>query len=958
MTQFRINNKTISENPENIEQEKKEDICSLQSLGKKVIIKDCGGVNTQGISVQELEINELEKEVNISSEEHVNKTLTINISLTTETEKENIHIYWKNEGDLEITNLEEFSVKYYDENDNGLIDTVSWDIPHLSTQIFGVVIQFEKAAESQEQLLLNVTAPIGQTRNPINFKINVNYSGNFSCNLNIGAQVYDDILTNPNYNLSLPNGNYSWGVACVDINGSSNATSGTFEVNENFYSSLQEGKLYFLDLVENKIKNPETIIINSTNPSNFIIKAIRNGQIIYTKSASNSTTLLMNEAILNSSGIYNLSVEFSEPSPKTILLTNFSVASGNIILNTTQIKEGESIKITAIVDSQIKKITPIYLEYGDGGSDFNNTLINQFNRDFVRKYSKDGIYTINLSITIDGATFSVKKNGINVTNPPVTGPVADTDSPSITLVEPSDEAEISDSIVSFVYKASDNVKVKNCSFKLYGDCASMNYCSTSSSNLVFPTNTQQNSIANNYSVQNNKKIQIDLQEFENGIYEWLVECYDNSSNYDWEVGFFEITNESTTTSTEDYSQKEEIESLKEQADDFLTRNFNLEEKEVLEDLNILNDVAYYKKRLLDMQQFFEDNYKYISSESLREQKINDYIAELNEIKNKIPQGITIKESNEYTKNSVDKDFESIVQEYFDSTNTNIGRSTLQKLSNLNKGLQNEISVSAKVKNVEIEYNNGTVGMTLVKKEINLKNESYNNILEIIPKEIAKSSEEITFITKSSIINEDPLFEINYGDLDKKEIVYYFNKEINIKDIEKTDTILFEDNLNKFEAGFTGFFVIGTSSGDITLYVIIAFILLIVLLFIVPFTVKKLRILNWRREPNVVRVMNLLDEADKLLREKEIEKAREKYYKIKEVYPLLPNKTKAYFYKKINEMLARIDRKDIFGLVKEYQEAKRKWNKEDFTRLYEDIKKIYERLPEKDRKKVYDIINGY
>jgi hypothetical protein len=58
------------------------------------------------------------------------------------------------------------------------------------------------------------------------------------------------------------------------------------------------------------------------------------------------------------------------------------------------------------------------------------------------------------------------------------------------------------------------------------------------------------------------------------------------------------------------------------------------------------------------------------------------------------------------------------------------------------------------------------------------------------------------------------------------------------------------------------------------------------------------------------------------------------------------------------MLIRIDRKDIFGLVKEYQEAKRKWNREDYIRLYEDIKKIYERLPDKDRKKVYDIINGY
>jgi len=125
-----------------------------------------------------------------------------------------------------------------------------------------------------------------------------------------------------------------------------------------------------------------------------------------------------------------------------------------------------------------------------------------------------------------------------------------------------------------------------------------------------------------------------------------------------------------------------------------------------------------------------------------------------------------------------------------------------------------------------------------------------------------------------------------------------------------------------------------------------------------FLFKKFRMINWRKEPNVVRVMNLIEEINKFLKEKEIEKARENYYRIKEIYPVLPSKTKAYFYEKINEMLARIDKKDIYGLVKEYQEAKRNWNKEDYVRLYEDIKKIYGRLPEKDRKKVYDIINGY
>jgi hypothetical protein len=955
------NSQEDSENSENTEQEKEEDNCSLQSPGKRIEIKDCRGVNILGIEVEEFERNGLEKEVIISSEEDINKTITINTTLTTESKKENIHIYWKNEGNLEITDLEDFSVKYYDEDSNGLIDIVSWDIPHLSEQIFEVVVELNKSDVSVERLLLDVIGPTGQARNPINFDINVNYSGNFSCNLKVGDEWLYNFSTNQTYSLSLPNGNYIWEVYCFDVSASLlNVTSGNFSVNEGFYSSLQEGKLYFLDLVENKIKNPEIIIINSTNPSNFVIKIIRDGQVIYTKNSSNYAALIMNESILNSSGIYNLSVNFDEPSPKVLLMTNFSVASANLLFNTTQIKEGESVKITAIVNSPIRKIAPVILDYGDGSSpSFSLTETNQFNQYFSKKYSQDGKYTVNLSATILGVTtFTIQKNGINVSDNPTGSSNTDSASPSISLLEPNDEAIIYGSAVNFSYKASDSVKIQNCTFKLYENCASMSYCSTSSSNLIFPTNSQQNSIANNYSVQNNKKVEVNLKDFEDGIYEWLVECYDNSSNYDWEVGFFKIINENSSEKLENYSQKEEIEDLKGQADSFLTKDFNLEEKEVLEDLNLLNETRYYKKRLLDIEQFFEENYKYVSTEALRKQKTDEYLAEIENIKNEIPKSIAIKESSEYTKNSVDKDFESIVQEYFDSTNTQIGKSSIQKLARINKELQNEISVSTKVKSIEIEYANGTSKLTLVKKGLNLNNDSYNKILEIIPKEIAESAEEITFLTENNVINGDPIFEVNYENLEKKEIIYYINKSVKLKEFEKTDTLLFEDNLNKFEGGFTGFFIADLGSLDFTLYFIIAFILVVVLLFIVPFVFKKFKILNWRKEPNVVRVMNLIEDIQRLLKEKEIENAREKYYKIKEIYPLLPNKTKSYFYEKINEMLIKIDRKDIFGLVKEYQEAKRKWNKEDYMRLYEDIKKIYERLPEKDRKKVYDIINGY
>ena len=938
------------------------------ALGKKVIkIENCeeGDIDKIKLS-EELEINEFEKEVIVSSKEDFNKPIRVYSILTKEANKEEIKIFWKNENNLEITQDESFSVEYYDKNENGLIDKVSWIVPHLSEQKFKIIVEIENPKESTEELLLNVTGPSGQTRNPINFNIEVNYSGNFSCNLKIGNEEALAFSSNKNYSLDLRDGDYNWEVICYDsVDGTNssitNATFGDFSVNEGvYYTNLTEGKLYFLDLIQNKIQNPETITINSTNPSNYTIKIKRNGQEIYVKESFNNTNILMNELILSSAGNYTLSVKFKEPSPEYEILKNFYVASANITLNATSVEEGKPVKITAIGNSQDKAISTIIIDYGDGTSDYNHINANSFSKEFVKTYNKNGNYNIKLFITIPGEdTFNIIKNGLVVTKPTTPTNPKDEKSPEIELLYPEDKEIFEVNHVNFSYKASDDVKIQNCTFKLYENCASMTTCSTSESNLAFPLNSQQKSLANNFSVQNNKEIRIDLKDFDDGIYLWEVECYDNSSNNAWERGFLKIkVNESQTSTTQNYSQKAEIDRLKEIADHFITKSFSLEEKEVLEDLILLEDTKYYKKRLLDIENFFRENYKYVSSEELRNKKTEEYLTELNEIKNKIPKEISIKENYEYVKNSVETDFEDVIKSYFDSTNTQISKSSLKKLATINRELQNDISISTKVRKVEIEYNNGTQEIILVKKKIDLNDDSHERILEIIPKEVLENSDDVFFLVDSKVIQKDPIFEIDYDDLEKGEILYYLTKKIKIKDIEKTETILFEDNLNKFERGVTGLFILEFTSIDNTIYFVLIFVLLVVLISMVFFVIKKFKMIGWKKEPNVVRVLNLIEDVKRALKEKDIERAREKYYKIKEIYPVLPSKTKPYFYEKIKEMLIRIDRKDIFGLVKEYQEAKRKWNKEEVLRLYEDIRKIYERLPEKDRKKVYGIINGY
>lgn len=932
---------------------------SLQVQGKKEI--DIGEYDGMKITKDELEKSDVEKEVILSSEDHFEGYLRVYTSLTQESETENIKIYWKNQEDLEITNLKEFEVEYYDEDQNGIIDRVSWIVPHLSEQIFRVVINLNSSNESEESLFLNVSGPIGNVRNPILFSIGVNYSRGFNCSLQIGGTFGEYFNSNTEYELNLPNGNYTWGVVCIDpLNASlTNTSLGSFSINENFYSSLNEGKLYFLDLIQNKIQNPGTITINSSNPSNFSVQIIKNSnEVIYNKNYLNSFSLVMNETILNSAGNYSLKVRFNESAPDYVILTNFSVASANLLLNATSIKEGESVKITANVNSPFKKINSALLSYGDGSSNTDYYSLNslQFNNIFTKKYVQKGNYSPKLSLIIGGESFEIQKNGLNVTE--ITNP-KDNDEPEITLYTPESKEIISGNSVNFSYKASDNVKIANCTFKLYEGCASLNSCTTSESNLIFPVNTQQRTIANNYSVQNNKEVSVKLQDFEEGFYKWIVECYDNSSNYNWETEIFQISlNETSKVITTDYEYKEEVEELKELADNFISFDFNLEEKEVLEDLNILNDTKYYKKRLLDIQEFFQENYKYVSTETLKERKTKEYITELEKIKTSIPLSISIKEDYEYIKNSVDSDFKTIVENYLYSTNTQLSKSSLRKLEELNRQIQNEISVSVELKEVEIEYPDETKKLIFVKKKITLESDSYNDILEIIPKEVVKNKEDIIFVTNSEKVGENNFFKINYNDLKEGEVIYYITESVPLKDLEKTETILFQEDLTGGETRVTGFFVLNELSANMTIYIAIAFILLIILLAIIPIVIKKFRMIGWKKEPNVVRVMYLIEEVNRLLKEKEVEKARENYYKIKEIYPVLPYKTKPYFYKKISEMLIKIDKKDIFGLVKEYQEAKKRWDKENIMRLYEDIKKIYKRLPEKDRKRVYDIINGY
>jgi len=175
--------------------------------------------------------------------------------------KEDIEIYWENE-DLEVT--DEADLEYYDLDSNGLIERVSWVVPHLSTQYYRIVINVDVEGNESNEIILEVDSPPNNSYvgNPIKFQATIDYiySSSVNCSLILEDNVsnespldligtvfkannfeFDDIL--------LREGRYDWEIYCWDTQDPTinQGIGGYFNVRDNFsISDLSE--FYFNDV--------------------------------------------------------------------------------------------------------------------------------------------------------------------------------------------------------------------------------------------------------------------------------------------------------------------------------------------------------------------------------------------------------------------------------------------------------------------------------------------------------------------------------------------------------------------------------------------------------------------------------------------------------------------------------------------------------------------------------------
>jgi hypothetical protein len=904
----------IEQQNSEIEESEKTIKIQLYKEGKKEIEGKIPENFKSEIKKTETEISNLKKEVIIKSEEHLDSPLTVYSDIKETENKEDIEIYWKNE------NKKVKIEKYLDTNDNGLIDRISWIVPHLSEQIFEITITPSTSTASSE-IELEISGLEGTLTNPISFTLDVDYSNleNLSCKINFNGDLEEEISLTAQTNLEedLPNGNHNWKITCKEKEDSTiNKTlEGNFTISEQNFEITNLEKIYLSGQeIRFNVLTPQDseFIPTITNPSTSF-RPVNEG----------------NECILGGIqttpvGTYYLGVSNNYYAETAFRNDSFYIAKATISPTDTNININEEVDFVVNFEST-KAITYLIMNYGNSKNNqtYNNAYTPIYTKTitFHQNYTTKGTYTPKITFIIEGIQFEIESETIKVNDP-----ADENEAPEITLTFPKENSIIESETITFKYKVADDGTIKKCVYELYKNQDSwkeLDYTTTDSTITLDEEN------------------EIKLTSFEDGDYTWYILCEDTQGKETEEDNDF-------TVKTTKHEYEEEINEALTNLDNFLKKieNYKLEEKDVLNELGIIEDLTYYKKRLNQIDQDLGTNIKFITNENLKKERTEETIDELNEIIKNIPKEMEIKESTEFIKNSL-TDLETITTEYIEGKKIQLKSNDIKRLAQENQKIQEDLSITTKIKTVEITYKDRTEKITSVKKEINVMDESYKTILEKIPNEI----KEIEFRTQSQEVNKN-LFEIKIDNIENDEIVYYIKEDVKLNNLKEAETILFEEfSVNGLS--ITGYFSFNGSGKQNSTYFIIFIIFLAIAIYFGKDIFKKLKMNLWKKEEDVRRVLEYSEKAKQALQDNNQEIAKQYYHKIKEIFNLTPTGFRNQIYPIIKNIRIGIDKRDMQTFIKEYEQAKTENRKEDAQRIYKNIQDQYKKLPKKYQEKVYE-----
>ncbi len=220
---------------------------------------------------------------------------------------------------------------------------------------------------------------------------------------------------------------------------------------------------------------------------------------------------------------------------------------------------------------------------------------------------------------------------------------------------------------------------------------------------------------------------------------------------------------------------------------------NKEEKELVGYLNLNEKISQAKSKLEKIKNDFEGLKDRYMTESQLDNEIDKIELELKKIRQTTPRDVSVIQKSDNVQGLGEGSIDLAIEKLFENPEFETIDKT--KYKNQNMKIQENIEVLVTLYNIEIEFiDNEIEEKSLIIKSISYKGtESAKDVIlyEIIPKSIAQSSSDITFLTKNyNVVEEDPIIKFGFAEIGftGQEIKYIVDKRVNINDVKNSASV--------------------------------------------------------------------------------------------------------------------------------------------------------------------------
>ena len=416
-----------------------------------------------------------------------------------------------------------------------------------------------------------------------------------------------------------------------------------------------------------------------------------------------------------------------------------------------------------------------------------------------------------------------------------------------------------------------------------------------------------------------------ITDLENITYWWKIECTDDEGNsatsqtWKFTVGRTNAV-ENTLVSNQESEGGDIYNDLIKQFEEVLDdlENLSTDMKESADTFGITEAVKDTIKQLKNAVRDIDSlNFRNDLTEEQKQTEKEYIITETDKVYQNTPIAITVLNRDSFVDYINKDELKEILEAYLEIKDIDVSINKKQLIEYLDE-LQQEIVISTKTLSARLTYADGTTkevtGVVRGIKTYNITDNAF--MLEIIPKDVAESADDVLSSQKFEVVKQDPIirFELKNKDKGETTIVYYFEDNINLELLREIKTAIFIELDSIDDEQITGFSTKSMKMPKVKgiIFIPVLVILLGLLGSMVFVGIKydgiatlKYLIYKIQGQKNLHYLNIILNDIQDALDTGEVERASSLYNESKDAYSELSTIAKNYSYNRVVGMAEKI-----------------------------------------------------